>query len=297
MSNYQTAGDLKSQLSARKVSARELCDAAIARIEALDPKINAVVVRDFERARDAAAAADLELGGGNAAGRPLLGIPMTVKEQFNIAGLATTWGYPKCRDWRPTTDALTIERLKAAGAVIIGKTNVPISLADWQSYNDVYGTTNNPWDLGRSPGGSSGGGAAALAAGYVPLELGSDIGGSLRCPAHFCGVFSHKPSLALVPRARRRTAPDAGNPDARRSRRDRPHGAQRGRSRTPTRRAGRARRMGRGRRLPALVAAAAARSARRFPHTGHRRTPVVPDRGERHRRGQRPRRTSRKVRL
>ena len=200
MPNYQTAGDLKSQLAARKLSARELCDAAIARIEALDPKINAVVVRDFDRARDAAAAADLALARGDGgADRPLLGIPMTVKEQFNIAGLATTWGYPRCRDWRPTADALTIERLKAAGAVILGKTNVPISLADWQSYNDVYGTTSNPWDLGRSPGGSSGGGAAALAAGYVPLELGSDIGGSLRCPAHFCGVFSHKPSLDLVP--------------------------------------------------------------------------------------------------
>jgi amidase len=199
MPNYQTAGDLKSQLSARKVSARELCDAAIARIEALDPKINAVVERDFDRARDAASAADLALARGNGGCRSLLGIPMTVKEQFNIAGLATTWGYPKCRDWRPTADALTIERLKAAGAVILGKTNVPISLADWQSYNNIYGTTNNPWDLGRSPGGSSGGGAAALAAGYVPLELGSDIGGSLRCPASFCGVFSHKPSLDLVP--------------------------------------------------------------------------------------------------
>ncbi len=199
MPNYQTAGDLKSQLSARKVSARELCDAAIARIEALDPKINAVVVRDFERARDAAAAADLALARGDGVRRPLLGIPMTVKEQFNIAGLPTTWGYPKSRDWHPTADALTVERLKAAGAVILGKTNVPIGLADWQSYNDIYGTTNNPWDLGRSPGGSSGGGAAALAAGYVPLELGSDIGGSLRCPAHFCGVFSHKPSLDLIP--------------------------------------------------------------------------------------------------
>jgi len=199
MPNYQTAGDLKSQLSTRKVSARELCDAAIARIEALDPKINAVIVHDFDRARDAAATADRALARGDGESRPLLGIPMTVKEQFNIAGLATTWGYPRCRDWRPTADALTIERLKAAGAVILGKTNVPISLADWQSYNDIYGTTNNPWDLGCSPGGSSGGGAAALAAGYVPLELGSDIGGSLRCPAHFCGVFSHKASLDLVP--------------------------------------------------------------------------------------------------
>lgn len=92
-----------------------------------------------------------------------------------------------------------MERLKKAGAIILGKTNVPINLADWQSYNEVYGTTNTPWDGARSPGGSSGGSAAALAAGYVPLELGSDIGGSLRAPAHFCGVFSHKPTLDLVP--------------------------------------------------------------------------------------------------
>jgi amidase len=113
--------------------------------------------------------------------------------------LPTTWGFPQFKDWRPDADALAVQRLKAAGAIIIGKTNVPVSLADWQSYNDVYGTTNNPWDIGRTPGGSSGGSAAALAAGFVPLELGSDIGGSLRAPAHFCGVFSHKPSLDLIP--------------------------------------------------------------------------------------------------
>jgi amidase len=116
-----------------------------------------------------------------------------------VAGLPTTWGNPKFKDWRPEVDALAVQRLKAAGAIILGKTNVPVALTDWQSYNDVYGTTNNPWDLSRSPGGSSGGSAAALAAGFVPLEFGSDIGGSLRAPAHFCGVFSHKPSLDLVP--------------------------------------------------------------------------------------------------
>ena len=124
---------------------------------------------------------------------------MTVKEAFNVAGLPTTWGDPKFRDWQPGFDALVVRRLKAAGAVILGKTNVPLMLEDWQSYNEIYGTTNNPWDLARTPGGSSGGAAAALAAGFVALELGSDIGGSLRCPAHFCGVFAHKPSLDLVP--------------------------------------------------------------------------------------------------
>ena len=194
---YRSATDTIAALADKKVSSRELVDAAIARIEALDPKINAVVVRDFDRARAAAKAADEALANGEK--KPLLGLPMTVKEQFNVAGLPTTWGYPKFKNWKPEEDALVVQRLKAAGAVILGKSNVPIGLGDWQSYNEVYGTTNNPWDLSRTPGGSSGGSAAALAAGFVPLELGSDIGGSLRAPAHFCGVCAHKPSLDLVP--------------------------------------------------------------------------------------------------
>jgi len=194
---FRSATDLLSLLARREISALELLDLAISRIEALDPKINAVIVRDFERARAAAEAADAALARGER--RPLLGLPMTVKEQFRVAGLPTTWGHPDFRDWRADTDCLPVERLKAAGAVLLGLTNVPLALADWQSYNDIYGTTNNPWDLARSPGGSSGGAAASLAAGFVPLELGSDIGGSLRVPAHFCGVFSHKPSLDLVP--------------------------------------------------------------------------------------------------
>jgi amidase len=194
---YRSATDLVQALRARQISARELMNATIRRIEALDPKINAIVVRDFDRARTEADAADASLARGER--RPLLGLPMTVKEQFNVIELPTTWGYPRFRGWRPGFDSLAVQRLKAAGAIIIGKTNVPVGLTDWQSYNDVYGTTNNPWDLTRTPGGSSGGAAAALAAGFVPLELGSDIGGSLRAPAHFCGVFSHKPSLDLIP--------------------------------------------------------------------------------------------------
>ena len=130
---YRSATDLIQALATRQISARELLDAAITRIEALDPKINAVVVRDFDRARVAADAADAALGRGER--RPLLGLPMTVKEQFNVAGLATTWGYPRFRDWHPDADALAVQRLKAAGAIIIGKTNVPVALADWQSYN------------------------------------------------------------------------------------------------------------------------------------------------------------------
>src|SRR5205807_757772 len=152
---------------------------------------------DFDNARAAAVAADQALARGER--KPLLGIPMTVKEAFNVAGLPTTWGLPSAKGRLVADDALAVQRLKAAGAIILGKTNVPVALADWQSYNDVYGTTNNPWDLGRTPGGSSGGSAASLAAGYVPLELGSDIGGSLRVPAHYCGVFAHKPTQALVP--------------------------------------------------------------------------------------------------
>jgi amidase len=124
---------------------------------------------------------------------------MTVKEAFDVAGLPTTWGLEPFKDWIASEDAVVVTRLKAAGAVIVGKTNVPPNLADWQSVNPIYGRTNNPHDLTRSPGGSSGGSAAALAAGMVPLEFGSDIGGSIRIPSAFCGVFGHKPSYGLVP--------------------------------------------------------------------------------------------------
>jgi amidase len=195
--DYGSIGALLSALLARRMSASELLEHTVARIETLDPQINAIVVRDFDRARDAARAADAALARGEQ--RPLLGIPVTLKEPFNVAGLPTTWGFPHFSYFRPAEDALIVSRLKAAGAIIIGKTNIPIGLRDFQSYNDIYGTTNNPWDLGRSPGGSSGGCGAALAAGFGPLSIGSDIGGSIRVPAHFCGVFGHKPSLGLVP--------------------------------------------------------------------------------------------------
>jgi amidase len=195
--SYKTASQLTTALAAREISAVELALDTIARIETYDGPINAVCVRDFDRALDAARAADLALKAGEH--KALLGIPMTVKESFNIAGLPTTWGFPDAKDFVPAEDALAVARVKAAGAVILGKTNVPIALGDWQSYNDIYGVTGNPWDLGRTPGGSSGGSAAALAAGYGPLSLGSDIGGSLRVPAHFCGVYAHKPSFGLAP--------------------------------------------------------------------------------------------------
>ena len=139
----------------------------------LDRRINAVVVRDFDRAHTAAVAADAALARGERA--PLLGLPMTVKEACNVVGLPTTWGMPMFKGWMPKEDSVAVARLKAAGAIIIGKTNVPFAISDWQSYNEIYGTTNNPWDLSRTPGGSSGGAAAALAAGYVSLEIGQTL--------------------------------------------------------------------------------------------------------------------------
>ncbi|THD78039.1 MAG: amidase [Phenylobacterium sp.] len=192
-----SAGELVQALAARKVSALELTDAAIGRIEARDGAINAVVVRDFDRARMAAKAADAALARGERGA--LLGLPMTVKESHNVAGLPCTWGFELFKDFVAPADSVGVARLKAAGAVILGKTNVPVMLSDWQSANPIYGRTVNPWDPTRSPGGSSGGGAAALAAGMVPLEFGSDVGGSIRVPAAFCGVYGHKPSYGLIP--------------------------------------------------------------------------------------------------
>jgi amidase len=163
-----------------------------------NPKLNAIVVSEMERAQKAAAAADKRLKNGKPLG-PFDGVPMTIKESFDWTGTPATWGAPQFKDNIASTDAVALTRMTEAGAVLYGKTNVPFMLADWQSFNDIYGTTCNPWDLKRTPGGSSGGSAAALATGMSALELGSDIGASIRNPAHYCGIYGHKPTYGVVP--------------------------------------------------------------------------------------------------
>lgn len=195
---FQSATALAALIRKGEISALELLDFYLARVEKYNANINAIVVMDVDRARAAAKQLDKDAKQGKWAG-PLHGVPMTIKESYGVAGLPTTFGFPAFADNKADEDALSVQRLKAAGVVIFGKTNVPVALSDFQSYNDVYGITGNPWDVERTPGGSSGGSAAALAAGLTGLDSGSDIGGSIRNPAHFCGVFGHKPTYNLLP--------------------------------------------------------------------------------------------------
>ena len=195
---FLSATTLAARVRNREIGSRELTELYIRRIEKYDPGVHAVVVRDFERALEAASRADAALAAGAEPG-PLHGVPMTIKESYDVEGLPTTWGNPAFRRNRARGDAVVVQRLRRAGAHFLGKTNVPLNLGDFQSYNEIYGTTHNPWDLARTPGGSSGGSAAALAAGLCALESGSDIGGSIRNPAHFCGVYGHKPTWGVVP--------------------------------------------------------------------------------------------------
>ena len=195
MTAFDSATTLTHMLKTRQASALELLDECLARIERIDADTNALCWLDAEGAREQAAS----ITEAPDERRPLLGIPMTVKEAFDLAGSPTTWGADAFADNIASTDSVVVERLKRAGAVVFGKTNVSVMLGDIQSYNRIYGTTNNPWNLAHTPGGSSGGSGAALAAGLSVLEMGSDIGGSIRTPAHYCGVFGHKPTWALVP--------------------------------------------------------------------------------------------------
>jgi amidase len=198
--HYASATELAAGIRERRFSSRELLETFLRRVEALDGRINAIVVRDFDRARAAADAADAALARGEATGL-LHGVPMTVKESFDVAGLPTSWGVPALKDNIAASTAVSVRRLEDAGAVVFGKTNIALLLADYQSVNENYGTTSNPWDLSRTAGGSSGGSAAALAAGLTGFEWGSDIGGSLRVPAHYCGIYAHKPTWGVIPPA------------------------------------------------------------------------------------------------
>jgi amidase len=195
---FLSAGEAAELVVRRKVSSRELTELLLARIDEVNPAVNAVVELRPEEALREAAAADDAIARGS--GGPLQGVPMTVKDSFNVAGLHTTWGNPAFKDSGADADATLVQRLKQAGAIIVGKTNVHFMLADFgQTANELYGITSNPWDVARTPGGSSGGGSAALAAGMTFLEYGSDLVGSIRIPASFCGVYGLKPSVGIVP--------------------------------------------------------------------------------------------------
>jgi amidase len=194
---FAPATDLVQLLREREISSLELLEQLLAVVEEADAELNAFVTVDAEGARERARRADAARALGKDSGL-LAGVPMTIKDCFETEGIRTTVGFPSFARYVPDRDARAVARLRASGAVVYGKTSVPKFLADGQTYNELIGTTNNPWDVSRSPGGSSGGAAAALAAGMTPLELGSDIAGSIRVPASFCGVFGLKPSYGLV---------------------------------------------------------------------------------------------------
>jgi len=189
---------LIAALDDRQVSARELLAAHLDRVERLDGEVNAVVTIAPERALAEAAAIDATRAGGGAVGA-LAGVPITVKDAIATAGLRSTGGAIELADHVPTVDATVVETVRRAGAVVFGKTNVPRWSGDYQTTNEMFGTTSNPWDLDRTPGGSSGGPAAAVAMGFTGFEIGTDIGGSVRVPSSFCGVYGHKPSFGVIP--------------------------------------------------------------------------------------------------
>ena len=189
---------LAQAIRATEISSRELLDVFLARIERLNPAINAVVTLDLDGARAAAVSADETTARGDALG-PLHGLPTTIKDAIEVGGMRSTGGAVELRDHVPAADAPVIARLRAAGAIVVGKTNAPRWSGDLQTYNEIFGTTNNPWDTTRVPGGSSGGAAAAVACGLTSFEIGTDIAGSVRTPSHFCGVYGLKPSFGVVP--------------------------------------------------------------------------------------------------
>ena len=208
----KSASTLAADIKAGRIGCLELLEASIARLERHNPALNAVIWQDLEQARSRAREADAALARGEDWG-PLMGLPTTIKESYDFAGAPTTWGVPELKDNVASSHAVATQRLLDAGAVIYGKTNVPLLLSDWQSFNAIYGTTNNPWALDRTPGGSSGGSAVALATGMSAVEIGSDIGASIRNPAHYCGVCGHKPTHGIVPLRGHSTAGSLAHPD------------------------------------------------------------------------------------
>lgn len=193
-----SAHNQAAAIAAKEISACELLQVVLGRYERHNPTINAIVFTQLEQAEEMARQADAAISAGQPIG-PLHGVPTTIKEAWDWIGSPSTSGHPELADWRPTSNAESVDRLLDAGAIIYGKTNLPVSMADWQTFNDVYGTTSNPWNPDLIAGGSSGGAAAAVASGMAALELGSDIGASIRNPAHYCGIFGHKPTYGLVP--------------------------------------------------------------------------------------------------
>ena len=190
--------ELAQKVNRKEISAVELLELHLQRYRQHNPAVNAVIFTQIDHAYEQAQAADEAVTRGKTTG-PLHGVPMTIKDSYDWVGSPSTWGMPEMIDNYPEVNAVAVQRLLDAGAIIYGKSNVPLKLSDWQSFNEIYGTTNNPWDLTRTPGGSSGGAAAALATGMASLEIGSDIGASIRGPAHFCGVYGHKPTMGIVP--------------------------------------------------------------------------------------------------
>ncbi len=195
-----SAAEFARAIRSKQVSSREAVEACLARIARVNPALNAVVAMREEEALRDADAADAALARGDALG-PLHGVPVTIKDSFDTAGLVTTWGTPGRKGFVPDADATAVTRLRAAGAIVLGKTNTPEFTMGYETVNPIYGRTNNPYDITRTPGGSSGGAAAIIAAGGVPLDLGSDTGGSIRLPAHFCGIAGIRPTPGRVSRA------------------------------------------------------------------------------------------------
>jgi amidase len=208
---FATAAETADAIREKRISAMEVVRLTCDRIDRHHARLNAIVWHDRDRAMTRAKEADEAVASGRPLGA-LHGVPVTIKESFSYRGSPSTWGLAALEDALSPRTAVAVERLESAGAIVVGKTNVPVMLGDWQSFNPVYGTTNNPWDLARTPGGSTGGGSAAIAAGLGCITLGSDLSGSIRIPAHFCGVYGHKPSLDLISLAGFQPGPWDGSP-------------------------------------------------------------------------------------